>query len=285
MQRLPKILAAVGLLGAFLFFRSQKQETVTVVVAAADLPAGHTLAASDLSTADVLASSAPAAAFTDPAAVAGQTLRVARLSGDVIAAEHLGGQTLELQPDERAVGIEVADSAGLAGLLKPGDMVGLTAVLRDSSGAYSKVIAEGLRVLYVSPEFSALDPLSAQRIQTGGGDNVTTSVQPGTTRDTQGTVVLAVPVRAQVVAYDFAAFGVQSETRLVNLVDLLPALDSAANVTLSLYLQPESAKAFRSPGVYLPDLVVTPGPSPTPTATPLAASAPLSGTLQTAPAP
>ncbi len=284
MQHLPKILAALGLLGAFVFFRSQKQETLTVVVAAADLPAGHTLTASDLTTAPVLASGAPAAAYTDPAAVVGQTLRVARLSGDVIAAEHLGGQTLELQPDERAIGIEVTDSAGLAGLLKPGDLVGVTAVLRDSGGAYSKVIAENLRVLYVSPEFSALDPLSAQRIQAQDG-NVTTSVQTSGTRDTQGTVVLAVPVKAQVVAYDFAPFGVQPESRLVNLVDLLPALDSAQNVTLSLYLQPEAARTFRSPGVYVPDLVVTPGPSPTPTPAPLSAAAPLSGTLQTTPTP
>ncbi len=266
MQHLPKILAAIGLVAAIFYFSSQKQETVTVVVAAADLPAGHTLAPEDLTTAEVLSSGVPASAYSNPAAVVGQTLRVARLQGDVIAAEYLGGQTLELQPDERAVGVLVTDSAGLAGLIKPGDKVGITAIVRDSDGTYSKAVAEGLRVLYVSPEFSALDPLSTRRIEDGGG-NVTTSVGGTNTRDTEGTVVLAVPVKAQVVAYDFAAFGVQSETRLVNLVDLLPALDAASNVTLSLYLQPDNSKAFRSPGVFVPDLVVTPGPSPTPTPT------------------
>lgn len=283
MQHLPKILALVGLVAAIFYFSSQKQETVTVVVAAADLPAGHTLTADDVTAAEVLASSVSGAAYSDPAAVVGQTLRVARLHGDVIAAEHLGGQTLELQPDERAVGVLVTDSAGLAGLLKPGDRVGITAIVRESDGTYSKAVAEGLRVLYVSPEFSALDPLSTRRVEAVDG-NVTTSVGATDTRDTEGTVVLAVPVKAQVVAYDFAAFGVQSETRLVNLVDLLPALDAASNVTLSLYLQPETSKSFRSPGVFVPDLVVTPGPSPTPTPTAFGGNVP-SGTPMPTTAP
>jgi len=81
-------------------------------------------------------------------------------------------------------------------------------------------------------------------------------------------VVLAMPITARVLSYDFTAFGVPNDTRLIYAVDLLPALDQAGNAKLSLYLEPQQPQAFISSGVYLPDLVRTPGPSPTPTETP-----------------
>jgi len=77
--------------------------------------------------------------------------------------------------------------------------------------------------------------------------------------------VLAIPTDAQLLAYDFASFGVESETRLLFLVDLLPALDNAQNVQLSMVLEPDQPDEMITSGVYLPDLVITPGPSPTPT--------------------
>ena len=80
--------------------------------------------------------------------------------------------------------------------------------------------------------------------------------------------MLAVPVEAITIGYDFSTFGVNSESRLVSLTDLLPALDLVANVQLSLFLEPDAPESFITSGVFLPDLVITPGPTPTATPCP-----------------
>ncbi len=275
---LPILIAAVVFIFALVLM--QPEATVVIVAAAADLPAGHVLQAADLQEIELPESLAPAGAFTDPNAVIGQRLRIARTAGDLIYPAHLGGEDILLKPDERAIAIHVTDSGGLAGLLKPGDLVGVTAILPDAagSGTFGKAITGGLRVLYISPSFLAEDP-PAQPASTGGGTNSTESDNTGTLgsastsfnttqRQETGTVVLAVPITARMVGYDFANFGVPNDTRLVYAVDLLPALDQAGNAKLSLYLEPEQPQAFISSGIYLPDLVRTPGPSPTPTETP-----------------
>jgi hypothetical protein len=156
----------------------------------------------------------------------------------------------------------VTDSAGLAGLLQVGDRVGVTAVLLNSGETYAKVVYEGLRVLYVSPEFRSLDPAVYQPVDSeSGGFNGGGSVPD---RENKGVIVLAVPTNAVVIAYDFTAFGVDSEVRTVNVIDLLPALDHANNIGLSLFIQPDEAEAFVTSGVNVADLAITPGPSATP---------------------
>ena len=275
---LPAALAALVFVFALLWM--QPEELVPLVAAAADLPAGHVLQPADLQLLELPKSLAPEGAFSDPAALIGQRLKIARTAGDLIYPSHLGGEQITLAPDERAVAIRVTDSGGLAGLLKPGDRVGLTAVLADGagSGTFGKAVIGGLRVLYVSPSFQAEDP-PAEPDSTGQGP----SANEGTSQDTfsasntgsstqrqdSGTVVLAVPVGARVVRYDWAVFGVDDDARLIYAVDLLPALDQAANAKLALYLEPEQPLGFVSSGIYLPDLARTPGPSPTPTETPV----------------
>jgi pilus assembly protein CpaB len=220
----------------------------------------------DLALVETEADRIPDGAYTDPQMLAGQVLRVERTSGDLITSAHLGGQQIELRPDERAIAVEVTDSAGLAGLLKAGDRVGITAVMRQGAqGSYAKMITEGLRVLYVSPEFRSLDPAVYQPDPDAEEDDFSSGTAPR--RDPQGVVVLAVPVDAVVVSYDFAPFGVESKSRTISVIDLLPALDQISTVALSLFIQPAEARPFDTSGVYLPDLVVMPGPSPTPTAT------------------
>lgn len=86
--------------------------------------------------------------------------------------------------------------------------------------------------------------------------------------------MLAAPSEAVLVAYDFAFFGVESTARLINLVDLLPALDHAQKVQPSLILKPNQVSSLVPSGVYLPDLVITPGLSLTPTAV-ISSAAPL----------
>lgn len=271
------------LIGAVVFFFAlvmlQPEDTTSVVVAAANLPAGHTIIESDLTLQEYPKSMAPEGAFLETAPLVGQTLRIERRAGDVLYPENLGGEAITLAPDERAIAIHVTDSGGLAGLLKPGDLVGVTAILPDMSGSgtFGKAVIGGLRVLYISPSFKAEEP-QAQPVGTQESGFSTSAITQS--RQDTGTVVLAVPVTARVVGYDFTAFGVPNDSSLVYAVDLLPALDQAGNARLSLYLEPEQPVGFVSSGIYLPDLVRTPGPSPTPTET----ATPTPGTSYAAPA-
>ncbi|GIV67108.1 MAG: hypothetical protein KatS3mg047_1501 [Bellilinea sp.] len=243
-----------------------------MAVAAVDLPAGHILTEGDLVMKGVPADLLPPeGAITDPAVAVGQALRIDRSAGDLILTAHLGEKPVTLQPDERAVAIQVSDSAGLAGIIRPGDRVGVTAILTDGDytvqGVFSKATVENLRVLYIQPSFQAEDPAEA------AGRIITPDPQTGIAvqrqRSKEGVVVLAVPAKAQAVVYDFQSAGIEATTavRLVNAVELLSALDQADNVKLSLYLMPDEAQPMNTSGLWLPELVIrqmTPTPTPTP---------------------
>jgi pilus assembly protein CpaB len=197
-------------------------------------------------------------------------LRVFRAAGDVINPSHLGGEVIILAPDERAVAIHVTDATGLAGLIRPGDMVGVTAVMDSPDGSFAKTVASNLRILHISPEFKASQGIvqaaeSAISNNTFSGGTSLGSQRP---RELEGTVILAIPVEAITIGYDFSTFGVNSESRLVSLTDLLPALDLVDSVRLSLFLEPVAPQSFITSGLFLPDLVITPGPTPTATACP-----------------
>jgi pilus assembly protein CpaB len=263
---LPMMIALPVFLLSLLLMRPEATEPV--VVAAFDLPEGHTLATSDLAVNQVPKSKVPADAIDEISVVIGQTLRVFRGTGDLIKPAHLGGEVIRLAADERAVAIHVTDAAGLAGLIRPGDTVGVSAVMESQDGAFAKTVASGLRVLYISPEFKAADGSA----QTDPSSLTTSPFTSGAStlsqnrRELEGTVVLAVPVDAITIGYDFSSFGADSASRLVNLTDLLPALDLVDSVRLSLFLEPDSPVSFITSGLFLPDLVIT--PASTPTATP-----------------
>jgi pilus assembly protein CpaB len=281
---LPILIAIPVFLLALMFMRPEA--TAPVVVAAMDLPEGHTLTTTDVTVSQVPQSQAPKEAFSDPAQVIGQTLRVYRGAGDLINPGHLGGEVIILASDERAVAIHVTDAAGLAGLIRPGDTVGVTAVMESQDGPFAKTVANGLRVLYISPEFKAIQDVQPSTTSSSGdpfsGSGSTTSQSP---RETEGTVVLAVPVEAMTIGYDFSTFNVNSESRLVSLTDLLPALDLVANVQLSLFLEPDKPESFITSGVFLPNLVITPGPTPTATPCPGGVCTPFTTPTVIAPVP
>ncbi len=269
MKKLFPILIAIPVfLLALLFMRPEA--TVPVAAAAYDLPEGHTLAAADITVSQVPKSQAPQGAFSDPAQVVGQTLRVFRGAGDLIFPSHLGGEVIILASDERAVALHVTDAAGLAGLIRPGDTVGVTAVVESQDGPFAKTVANGLRVLYISPEFKSAQEVQPAPSTSSSGDpfSSSSSAPSQSQRETEGTVVLAVPIEAITIGYDFSTFGVNSESCLVSLTDLLPALDLVANVQLSLFLEPDAPQSFITSGVFLPNLVITPGPTPTATPCP-----------------
>jgi pilus assembly protein CpaB len=265
---IPALAAIIVAFIALSVLGSRESEKAEVVVAMSSFPAGHTLEEGDVALAEMPVNTLPDDALTDVAMASGETLKLARSSGDVIASHHLGGGTLELSQDERAVSIHVSDAAGLAGLVKPGDYVGVTAILNENEGAFAKVAAEGLKVLYVSPTFKALDPADLEP-QTEEDEDSFGGVNTVPERDEEGIIALAVPIQAEVLSYDFFAFGVDNETRLISLIELLHVLDQSEQVSLSLFMLPDDATSFRTSGLFLPDLVITPGPSPTPTPTPL----------------
>ena len=168
--------------------------------------------------------------------------------------------------------VKVTDTTGLVGLLVPGQKIGIVASVpvqsNTTQGTFSKATIEGLRVLYLDPRFAATDATSMQPASTSSSLVGTTGgVGTTTERAQQGFVVLAVPTSLQTVVYDFSAANAVSESRSVNVLEMLAALDSTSGAEISLYLMPgENAKQFSSPGLWLPDLVVT--PQATPTATP-----------------
>ena len=244
----------------------QPEPTAQVVVAARDMAAGHEIQVGEVLLEDIPEHLIPPGSFTFPDEVVGATLILDRAAGDVIRESTLG-EPIKLLPNERAVAVRVTDSAGLAGLIQPGDTIGIVAVIQvqdpgGMNGMFSKSTIEPMRVLYISPEFEALDDREVLE-----PDPVTGLVQKEN-RDTEGTVLLAVPTDALVVLYDFSGREAPNQSRKVNAIELLTALDAALNATLSFYFVPENPEAFASEGLFLPDLVITPAPTPTITPTP-----------------
>ena len=261
---LPIVISAIAFVIVLIML--MPKPTTDVVVAAIDLQAGHTLVNSDLVTYPYPQHLVPDGALNDPNVLVGQTLVIPRNAGDVVMMSHLG-EVVGLQADERAIAVTVSDSSGLAGLIRPGDIVGATAVIflqgATEQGAFSKAVLEGMRVLYISPDFNALDPQDVAQYDEFTGLSLSRQ------RAREGAVVLAVPITAKAIIYDFAAQMAISQVQQVNSLELLAALEAASNAELSLYLMPQPAEPFASSGLWLPDLVITPAPTATPTETPI----------------
>lgn len=260
----PLVVAAVVFLAAIVLI--QPAPSTQVVVAAVDLSAGHVIQAGDVKLQEFPDELLPAGALLGMEQVVGQTLAIERAAGDIIRGMNLG-EPVKLLPNERAVAVRVTDSSGLAGLIKAGDIVGIVATIHVQSnsglsGSFSKATIEPLRVLYLSPEFKSLEADQEPQI-----DSITGLAQRET-REKEGTVLLAVPTGAQVLVYDFSERLAPNEVLWVNAIELLAALDSSGDSSLSLYLVPDNAEQFATSGLFLPDLVITPGPTPTPTETP-----------------
>lgn len=261
---IPAILALVAFVVVIVILRPSP--TLEVVVAARNLTSGHALESADVQLEQIPKELVPADAFYRLDSVVGKTLSMDRTQGDLILPAHLG-EAITLKPDERAIAVKVVDATGLAGLLREGDLVGVTITLfvqgTGEMGAYSKVAIENLRVLYLSPEFRAADPMS-----TFSTPDPLSSSGVNSTRAREGAVVLAVPVTAQAVAYDLTSADPNGsvQTREINALELLSAVGNSDNAAVSLYLMPQNASAFTTSGLWLPDLIVR--STPTPTATP-----------------
>ncbi len=134
----------------------QPESVSSMVVAARDLGAGTVLQASDLEVTSVPSRQLVDQALSDPTSLIGQTLSVVRFQGEMVAPLHLG-QAVTLDPHERGIAVRVQLDTGLAGLLQPGQHVGLVAVVSDRQGqnerGFAKALIENVRVLWISPAF------------------------------------------------------------------------------------------------------------------------------------
>jgi len=206
---------ALGLITAVLLVAAlwpKETPQRTLVVAARDLGAGTTLVAADLITAQVDAARAPADAIADPGRLVGQTLAVVRFASEPVTPRHIG-PAVTLAPDERGIAVKVQADTGLAGLLRPGMKVGMVATLADGDrDIYAKSLLEGLRVVYVSPDFQArpYTPATASASVSKSGSTgalgmdsapaTSSTGSSGTVRE--GVLVLAASTQAQPVRYE-----------------------------------------------------------------------------------
>ncbi|MBK7317630.1 RcpC/CpaB family pilus assembly protein [Candidatus Villigracilis affinis] len=120
----PLIIAAIVFVIALVLLRPAPARMV--VVAAYDLRAGHVLQEADLALLSVPDDVLAVDVLTDKTMVTGQPLRIDRGQGDVIRASQLGN-LIAIEANERAIAVHVTDASGVAGLLVPGQMVGVIA--------------------------------------------------------------------------------------------------------------------------------------------------------------
>jgi Flp pilus assembly protein CpaB len=135
---LPVLLIAALAGGLSLFFLLSLRADTQVVVAARPIGVGARLSAQDLTTKQVRSADALPNSLKSVEEAVGQVISVQRLAGDQVTSDMLGSQALSaiavgLAPDHRAVALTVSRSAGLAGIVRPGDLVTLIAVVEPGT--------------------------------------------------------------------------------------------------------------------------------------------------------
>ena len=128
----PLVIAAIVFVIALVLLRPAPSRTV--VAAAYDLRAGHVLQEADLTLMSVPDDVLAVDVITDKAMLIGQPLRIDRGQGDVIRASQLGN-LIAVEKNERAIAVHVTDASGVAGLLVPGQMVGVIASIPQQDKA------------------------------------------------------------------------------------------------------------------------------------------------------
>jgi pilus assembly protein CpaB len=186
-------IAAVFLVKVYLDQARQRSsaapiETVSVVVAATDIPSGQRLEGTQVEVVRWPAGHAPAGTFQRTDDVIGQTLRQAMVRGEPVLRDRLAnkdrGQGLAaiLDAGARAMAVKVDQVIGIAGFVQPGDHVDVIttiatdeetrAALANKPAKISKIILQDIRVLAVG-EHLATDGHKPIKVQV-----VTLEVQP-----------------------------------------------------------------------------------------------------------
>lgn len=137
---------------------------VKVLVAARDLPAGHTLQAEDLARRDVPSAFVPAGSLDDASLdqALGRQLLISLGAGEPISIAQLAavdGRSLaaRLQAGTRAMTVPVDDISSQAGLIRPGDRIDLLLAEERSEDAE--------RCILVSPLLQSLNVIATGQYQ------------------------------------------------------------------------------------------------------------------------
>ena len=158
---LAALCAALAVLTAVRAASAEPYPTVEVVVAAADLPGGTTVAPQDLHRETFRADSLPAGAVASAGDAVGRVLAAPVRQGEALTDLRLVGPgLLDGYPGLVATPVRIADAASVA-LLRVGDRVDLVAA--DPEGRSAQPVARGAPVVAV-PRAASLD----QDLQVGG---------------------------------------------------------------------------------------------------------------------
>lgn len=137
--------AAVATWAALSATSTTPQETIAVLVAARDLPAGATLAVDDLRSVGFRPDTVPSGVVAGPEAAVGRLLAAPVGVGEPITRIRLVGADLAAaQPGLRAVPVRLPDPSMVA-LLEVGDLIDLVAA--DPEGGQVTTVAAGALVL------------------------------------------------------------------------------------------------------------------------------------------
>ena len=146
-----------------------------LVVASRDLGAGAILQATDLTTIQIPTDELPGGAVDDPAVLVDEVLTNVRFAGEAITVAMLGTR-VPLAPHERGIAVRLTDVAGLAGLVAPGQVVGLMATVTDEQSptkdSVAKYLLGGVRVVWLSPEFRVRPAQAEQGERRGAADGL-----------------------------------------------------------------------------------------------------------------
>lgn len=283
----PVLLIAALAGGLTLFFLFSLRADTEVVVAARTIGVGARLTAEDLTVKQVRSADALPNALKSVDEAVGQVISVQRLAGDQVTSDMLGSQALSaiasgLAPDHRAVAVKVSRSAGLAGIVRPGDLVTLIAVVEPPLSGQPLVF--GLQPT-VAPTFDPNVPPTAIPTLDPNRTPAPTAIKPytpfaritatglkvllvpqtfryeeATTTDSQGFAAVQSSQVGQsegVIVLDVPATPVTLEgvdrPTILTLPELIALLDTQAKVYLAL--EPPTSSPAPGPGIAIEQLI------------------------------
>jgi len=138
--------------------RAQAEQEIEIVVAARELPAGHTLVPDDLARAPLRAEFVPLEAVTRPELLVGRVVSERILPGDLLRDERLArpeagiGLNAIIPEGMRALSFNLAGADQVSGFVLPGNRIDVIAGLVDGEGHLieTTTLLQGVPVLAVN---------------------------------------------------------------------------------------------------------------------------------------
>lgn len=133
-------------------------ETVSVVVAAEDIPAESVIGAEAVTTTDLPADRVPRGAATHVSEVLGKVAGVVLPTGTVIQLDKLAepgpaqGLAWTVTPGMRAVTVALDPVSGVAGFLKPGNRVDVLATVPQGDTTVALTVLQDVKLLAIGPQ-------------------------------------------------------------------------------------------------------------------------------------